>query len=47
MSLREILKQKIDLEKKYKKAKKLSTQIKISEEIKRLNRLIDKEFGVC
>ena len=47
MSLREILRKKIDLEKKYTKAKKLSTKTKVLLEIKGLNKLIDKEFKIC
>ena len=47
MSLVKILKRKYELEQKLHKVKKLSTQFKISSEIRELNKLIDKKFKIC
>lgn len=46
MTLREVLRKKIDLEKRYAKSKKLSTKVEISKEISKLNKLIDKKFRI-
>ena len=47
MTLRKVLREKVDLERKYLKAKKYTTRVKIYEELKKLNKLIDKEFKLC